>query len=118
MWDRGPAVAAGPPMKPVGALNSRRDGQFSNVAADAFDTSPTWVRSTHQASPWIDTSDPANPVSVRSRPRTSRAMSWTPLRFRGPGIWWAGTWLRVIRRGGGERSLTGVSIYRHAAGPS
>lgn len=46
-----PAVAAGSPMKLVGALNPWKNGQFSNEPPMPLDTSPTWVRSTTKGSP-------------------------------------------------------------------
>ena len=55
-------LAAGNPMKLVGALNPWKDGQFSNVSADASRQVAYLGSFDDQGVAVIDTSDPTNPV--------------------------------------------------------
>jgi hypothetical protein len=105
----GPAVAAGPPMKLVGAVNPWKDGQFSNVAADASRHVAYLGSFDDQGVAVIDTSDPANPALAHV---LSTHITSDVLTSDSADLDLVGRYLAVSHQAwGGEGAFTGVSIY-------
>ncbi len=105
----GPAVAAGDPMKLVGALNPWKNGQFSNVAADASRHVAYLGSFDDQGVAVIDTSDPTHPVLVDV---LSTHITSDVLTSDSADLDLAGRYLAVSHQAwGGEGAFTGISIY-------
>src|SRR5712691_7716995 len=108
------AGAAGNPMKLVGALNPWKDGQFSNVAADASRHVGYLGSSDDQGVAVIKTADPAHPVltdrlttHVTSDTQTSDSADLDLV----------GRYLAVSHQPWTDGGFSGISIYDTQADP-
>lgn len=105
----GPALAVGSPMKLVGALNPWKDGQFSNVAADASRHVAYLGSFDDQGVAVIDTSDPADPVLARV---LSTHITNDVMTSDSADLDLVGRYLAVSHQPwGGQGAFTGISIY-------
>jgi len=108
------ANAAGNPMTLVGALNPWKDGQFSNVAADASRAVGYLGSFDDQGVAVIRTTDPAHPVltdvlstHITSETQTSDSAD----------LDLAGRYLAVSHQPWTDGGFSGISIYDTAADP-
>jgi len=109
------ALAAGNPMKPVGALAPWEDGQFSNVAADATRAVAYLGSFDDQGVAVISTADPSRPVPTD---RLSTAITSSALTSDSADLDLVGRYLAVSHQPwSGESAFGGVSIYDTAVDP-
>ncbi|MEO6715035.1 MAG: hypothetical protein ABIM89_16630 [Mycobacteriales bacterium] len=110
-----PALAAGNPMKLVGALNPWRDGQFSNVAVDASRGIAYLGSYDDQGVAVISTADPTRPVLTD---RLSTAITSPQATSDSADLDLVGRYLAVSHQPwSDEGAFGGISIYDTAGEP-
>src|SRR5712691_3645193 len=108
------ALAAGNPMKLVGALNPWKNGQFSNVAADATRGVAYLGSFDDQGVAVISTSDPANPTLTD---RLSTHITSDAYTSDSADLDLVGRYLAVSHQPWTSGGFSGISIYDTRSDP-